>query len=277
MTGEAASPQRIARHIRTEGPIALAAYMAMALHDPRDGYYARGDPFGATGDFITAPGDEPDLRRADRAVVRRSVGPARAARSGDPGRARPGAAALAGSTCCAPLPRCRDFAAPCGSIWSRRAPSCAPSSNAASAASGLYGSTGRRICRSGPLLLVANEFLDALPIRQLVRGPEHWRERLVGIDPQDRLVLVDGPETAAATLLVPEPVRGRAAPGTVVEICPAAARLWRLPWRRGSRVIAGAALFIDYGYGGEVPGPTLQAVRQHRPVSILERAGELPI
>jgi NADH dehydrogenase [ubiquinone] 1 alpha subcomplex assembly factor 7 len=47
--------QKIARRIRAEGPLSVAAYMAMALHDPEHGYYARRDPIGAQGDFITAP------------------------------------------------------------------------------------------------------------------------------------------------------------------------------------------------------------------------------
>ena len=47
--------QKIARRIRAEGPLSVAAYMAMVLHDPEGGYYARRDPIGAQGDFITAP------------------------------------------------------------------------------------------------------------------------------------------------------------------------------------------------------------------------------
>src|SRR4051812_8887349 len=46
---------RIARRIRREGPMSIAAYMAVALHDPDSGYYASRDPFGAAGDFVTAP------------------------------------------------------------------------------------------------------------------------------------------------------------------------------------------------------------------------------
>ena len=46
---------RIARRIRREGPLSIAAFMAMALHDPHAGYYARHDPIGGAGDFITAP------------------------------------------------------------------------------------------------------------------------------------------------------------------------------------------------------------------------------
>ena len=46
---------RIARRIRREGPLSVAAFMAIALHDRESGYYARHDPLGAAGDFITAP------------------------------------------------------------------------------------------------------------------------------------------------------------------------------------------------------------------------------
>jgi NADH dehydrogenase [ubiquinone] 1 alpha subcomplex assembly factor 7 len=47
--------RKIARRIGAEGPLSVAAFMAMALHDPEDGYYARRSPVGAQGDFITAP------------------------------------------------------------------------------------------------------------------------------------------------------------------------------------------------------------------------------
>ena len=46
---------RIARRIRREGPLSIAAFMAIALHDREAGYYARHDPLGSAGDFITAP------------------------------------------------------------------------------------------------------------------------------------------------------------------------------------------------------------------------------
>src|SRR5262249_29824162 len=74
----------------------------------------------------------------------------------------------------------------------------------------------------GPMLLVANEFLDALPIRQFVRGRPKWAERMVALDDDNRLVFVDGPESPAASLLIPALHRDSAQPGTVVEICPAA-------------------------------------------------------
>ena len=57
---------------------------------------------------------------------------------------------------------------------------------------------------AGPMLIVANEFLDALPIRQLVRGHRDWSERMVALDRDDRLVFADGPESPALSLLVPD-------------------------------------------------------------------------
>ena len=47
--------QRIAALIAAQGPISVAQFMTLALHDPEGGYYATRDPFGAGGDFITAP------------------------------------------------------------------------------------------------------------------------------------------------------------------------------------------------------------------------------
>src|SRR3954452_12141802 len=55
MPGADSLASGIARRIRREGPLSIAAYMAIALHDPASGYYATRDPFGAAGDFVTAP------------------------------------------------------------------------------------------------------------------------------------------------------------------------------------------------------------------------------
>jgi len=46
---------KLSQRIASEGPISLADFMAAALGDPEFGYYMIRDPFGARGDFITAP------------------------------------------------------------------------------------------------------------------------------------------------------------------------------------------------------------------------------
>src|SRR5262249_55026791 len=74
----------------------------------------------------------------------------------------------------------------------------------------------------GPMLLVANEFLDALPIRQFVRHGAHWSERMVTLDNGNRFVFVEGPPSPIGALLVPETLREKADEGTIVEISPAA-------------------------------------------------------
>ena len=123
--------------------------------------------------------------------------------------------------------------------------------------------------RSGPILLVANEFLDALPIRQLVMTPDGWRERMVGLE-DGKLVPVAGQQPMDAA--VPEAQRD-AAPGTILETCPGAAAT---VYEAAGRLVeqGGAALFIDYGYAAPHFGSTFQAVRSHQMVDPFATPGE---
>lgn len=260
----------IARRIRREGPLSLAAFMALALHAPEHGYYARHAPLGRAGDFITAPeisqifGELIGLWCADlwrrmgrpAPVVLAELGPGRGTLMADFLRAA------------AAIPEFRRAlrlhlveASPILQAEQRR--------RLADAEPRFVG--GLDALPPGPLLLVANEFLDALPIRQLVRGQSEWAERLVTTEGEDRLAFALGPESPALSLLVPPELRG-APPGAVVEICPPAAALAA---SLGARLASepGAALFVDYGYFPSRPGPTLAAVRRHRPAGVLEDPG----
>jgi NADH dehydrogenase [ubiquinone] 1 alpha subcomplex assembly factor 7 len=125
----------------------------------------------------------------------------------------------------------------------------------------------------GPMILVANEFLDALPIRQLVRGDRHWRERMVALDPEGRFAFVDGPEHPALSLIVPKALRDAAPAGAVFEICPPALALAAALGSRLKRE-PGAALFIDYGRATSLTGASLRAVRHHQPVEPLDSPGD---
>jgi NADH dehydrogenase [ubiquinone] 1 alpha subcomplex assembly factor 7 len=123
--------------------------------------------------------------------------------------------------------------------------------------------------RNGPILLVANEFLDALPIRQLVMTENGWRERMIGLE-ESRLVPVAGQQPLDAA--VPE-ARRAAAPGTILETCPgAAATIYEVAGRLAEQ--GGAALFIDYGYAAPQFGSTFQAVRRHAMVDPFATPGE---
>jgi NADH dehydrogenase [ubiquinone] 1 alpha subcomplex assembly factor 7 len=260
--------RRIARRIRAEGPLSLAAYMAMALHDPEDGYYARRDPLGSAGDFTTAPeisqifGELIGLWCADLwqrggmpdPVQLAELGPGRGTLMADLLRAAatvPGFRRALRLTLVEASPLLR-------AVQRRRLAEAEP--NFADDVSGIP---------DGPLLLVANEFFDALPIRQLVCTPSGWAECVVTLDEAGGLAFAAGPPVPAA--LVPEALRA-AEPGAVVEIAPAAAALAAA---LGERLVRhkGAALIVDYGYFPSRLGASLAAVRGHRPAGVLEAPG----
>jgi len=263
--------RKIARRIRAEGPLSVAAYMAMALHDPDEGYYARRDPIGAQGDFITAPEISQvfgeliglwcavvwgHLGRPDP-VILAELGPGRGVLIGDLLRA----AATAPEFRRALRLHLVETSAPLRAAQERRLGQLEP----------IWVPRFEDL-PDGPMLLVANEFLDALPIRQFVRRDLHWSEQMVTLDDEDRFVFVDGPPSPIARLLIPQGFRDSAQQDTVVEVCPAALALAAALGARFSRQ-AGAALFIDYGYFPSAPGPTLCALHRHRAVSVLSSPG----
>ncbi|QKS01915.1 class I SAM-dependent methyltransferase [Sphingomonas sp. CL5.1] len=120
-----------------------------------------------------------------------------------------------------------------------------------------------------PLLIVANEFFDALPIRQLVRRGAAWHERLVAC--QDTLFLpIPGKQVPDEVI----PAHLRDAPaGAIIETSPASVGVMRV---LAARIVAqgGAMLAVDYGYEGPAVGDTLQAVRGHAYANPFEEPGE---
>nr|WP_184002157.1 SAM-dependent methyltransferase [Stakelama sediminis] len=121
----------------------------------------------------------------------------------------------------------------------------------------------------GALLTVANEFFDALPIRQLVKTGEGWRERLVAC--QDTLFLpIAGGNNFDAVI---PPHLASAPVGSILETSPASVAVMRA---LAKRLVAqgGAAIIIDYGYEGPAVGDTLQAVRGHAYANPFDQPGE---
>jgi NADH dehydrogenase [ubiquinone] 1 alpha subcomplex assembly factor 7 len=261
---------RLVRHIRAHGPMTIAAYMAMALHDPQAGYYTRRQPLGAAGDFVTAPeisqifGEVVGLGCADfwrnigrpDPVVLAELGPGRGTLMADFLRA---AAVVPGFREAARL------------VLIDASPVLREEQRRLLGAFDPLWVSGFDEVPDGPLLLVANEFLDALPIRQLIRGKAHWAERLVATDDQGRLCFAQGPESPALSLLIP-PAHRDAALGSLVELRPAAATLAAALAERLQRQ-PGAALFIDYGYIDGERGSTLAAIGAHQATGILDAPG----
>ena len=125
----------------------------------------------------------------------------------------------------------------------------------------------------GPILLVANEFLDALPVRQLVRTEDGWREVMVGVDGEGNFIEVPGRQPMDSAVAE---ARRDAPVGTVVETSPACASvLFEVAGRLAAQ--DGAALFIDYGHADGRNGSSVQAVKDHAKVGVFDAPGQADI
>ena len=227
-------------------------------------YYASRDPLGADGDFVTAPevsqmfGELVGLWAADL-LARAGVGGVAWVELG-PGRGTLSRDALAAIARAGPMPEAHLVET---SPTLRR-------SQGRLVPAAVHHDDIDTLPTDRPLMVVANEFFDALPVQQLVREPNGWRERVVEHSRRDGFGVVPGP--AVADALVPDAVR-RAPVGAVWEHGAAGLAIAR---RLGERINAqgGALLAIDYGHEGPAWGDTLQAVRAHEPVSPWEEPGE---
>lgn len=266
MSGEDAGEGRLARRIAdlilADGPITLADYMALALGDPDDGYYITRDPLGRSGDFVTAP----EISQMFGEIVGiwlveawRALGhplPVRLVELG-PGRGTLMADILRVVSRLAP-----PLAAGLDLHLVETSPALRARQAATLAGSGIAPTWHAAFADvpAGPMLLVANEFFDALPIRQFVHADGTWRERVVGLDADGRLAFGLGPGAlvgdAPARLL-----RG-AEPGAVLEVSPASTAVMNAIAERIARE-GGAALAIDYGHAETAFGDTFQAVKAH--------------
>jgi NADH dehydrogenase [ubiquinone] 1 alpha subcomplex assembly factor 7 len=260
--------ERLIRRIDRAGPMTLGEYMAECLLDPRHGYYTRRDPLGRAGDFITAPevsqmfGELIGLWLAQAWLDGGAPGEVALVELG-PGRGTLMADALRAAT------RVPGFHAAMRLHLVEASPTLREVQAAALAPYAPQFHDGLGTLPDLPLLLVANEFFDALPIRQFQRaeGPL-WHERVVGLK-DDALALGLSPPAPVAAL------EGRLAdtsPGQIVETCaPAEASAGDIGRRIAER--GGAALILDYG-DMESLGDTFQAVAAHRHADPFAAPGE---
>ena len=266
------------RLIALQGPVPFARFMAEALGNPVHGYYMRKMPFGVSGDFTTAPeisqmfgeliglwcldawqamGEPAELNLVE-------LGPGRGTLMADVLRAvRARQAFLEAARVqlveFSPHLKKQQAAALAGHsvTWRER-----------------FGELPE-----GPLILIANEFFDALPVCQFEKTERGWCERLVDLREHgadaNGFAFVLSPAPTPASALIP-PALQDAAAGAVAEVCPAGISLMHTI---AERTLAGpgAALIIDYGYARSAPGDSVQAVREHDRHPVLEAPGEADI
>ncbi|MEO8559662.1 MAG: SAM-dependent methyltransferase [Rhodospirillales bacterium] len=272
-----ATKQRLISRIRSLGPITVADFMTEALSLSRDSYYRGGDPLGAAGDFTTAPeisqmfGELIGAWLAERwqamgqpqRVLLVELGPGRGTLLAD---------ALRATRKVAGFHQALEFHLIEINATLRQAQAKAIAAVAPDLAPQWHDGFTDLTDRNVPLLLVANEFFDALPIRQLQRTERDWRERLIDIDDTGenlRYVLAPGPSPLAA-LLPADTAQAR--PGDIAELSPPSLALMQAIAERIARQ-RGAALIVDYGRAAMF-GPSLQAVANHRRAEPLDQPGQ---
>ncbi len=252
--------------IEATGPISLAEYMATCLGDPEHGYYTTRDPLGAAGDFTTAPeisqmfGEVIGLclaqawldRGAPDRIVLAELGPGRGTLMADLLRATRG------------VPGFHDAL----SLHLVETSPVLCRLQTDTIAHPLQHHASLENLPNGPLFLIANEFFDALPIRQFQRFEDRWRERVVGVkDGKLSLGLADPMPPGFLADRLSDTIEG-----DIVETCTAGEAIAAT---LGQRVAAedGVALIVDYGDWRSL-GDTFQALQNHEPVDPLASPGQ---
>ena len=260
------------RQITADGPMGIDRFMTLCLTHPSRGYYMGRDPFGRGGDFITAPevsqmfGELIGIWCAAAWQIMDMPAVINLVELG-PGR----------GTLMADLVRAATVMPGLADVLSIHLVEVSPALRAMQektlTAAGIKARWHDRFedVPTGPLLVVANEFFDALPVRQFVRAGRSLRERVVGVDAAGELIFgLGGDEVPPETM----PQWAQQVPqGAIIELSPAREAVAETI---GARLAGekGAALIIDYGHTAPGAGDTLQAVRKHRPVEVLSHPGE---
>lgn len=266
---DATLAERLARAITLGGPISVAQFIATA----NTAYYASRDPLGAEGDFITAPeisqmfGELIGLWLADlwlrwaeslidpppKLPAYLELGPGRGTLAQDALRAM------------------KRFDLAPVVHFVETSPSLRKAQIAAVPGAKFYDSY-KDVPTNTPLLVVANEFFDALPVHQVVKGDDGWHQRLVGC--QDTLFLPIAGKRVPDDVI---PTDLRAAPlGSIIETSPLSV-IYVEALAARIRAQGGAMLMIDYGYAGPAVGDTLQAVRAHGYANPFDAVGQQDI
>ena len=265
----------IRRRIAAAGPMPVNEYMTLCLADAEHGYYTTRDPFGAGGDFITAPEVSQmfgEMIGLWMAAVWKQMGSPENLRVVElgPGRGTMMKDALRAAKV---MPAFRDAViihlveiSPALVAYQQRTlePLSMP----------IYWHPALADVPAGPAIVLANEFFDALPINQAVKSERGWHERLIEIDSAGYLAFTIAPDPIPQfDRLLPPAVRN-APDDSIFE--------WRsdnVGFDLGTRLArdGGAALVIDYGHAQSAAGETLQAVGKHAYANPLSTPGGIDL
>ena len=265
--------QKLIRRIKAEGPMNVADYMAECLFNPAHGYYVKHDPFGAKGDFITAPDISQIFGELTASWLIQTW-----QSQGKP----------------SPLTLCE--IGPGRGVWikdivatiSKLQPDMFNALNVtmiekskrlAEVQAGALRTLPNKFkwldditnLPSNNTLIIANELFDALPMRQFIKNSQGWLERVVALDADDNLIFTAGTGSLSKELL---PLNAATAPdGSIFEYAPAR-EAFAQQLAEHIMLHGGAALLVDYGHAKSDLGDTLQAVRNHAYEDVFANPGQ---
>jgi len=263
----------IKAEIKAHGPINVARYMALALAHPEYGYYQKQDPFGVDGDFTTAP--EVSQMFGEMigfwcAHMWQTIGqpvPVNVVEFG-PGRGTLQVDVLRAANS---VPNFVDSL----KLWLIETSPVLRKTQQKNLGPGpkapCWVDSVSDVAK-GPLLIIGNEFFDALPVHQYVRGAEGWRERLIDVSKdEDRLAFVEA-DSLVTEGLIPDTLPGNKI-GDVYEDQRISQTIMQ---DIAGRIVdqGGVGIFIDYGHDRHGVGDTLQALKNHQFVDVLECPGD---
>jgi NADH dehydrogenase [ubiquinone] 1 alpha subcomplex assembly factor 7 len=261
----------IRARIAQTGPMPVAEFMAMCLYDPQHGYYGHRSPFGAAGDFVTAPeisqmfGELVGLWAAEvwqaigkpDPVALIELGPGRGTMMADALRAARAAPDFRRAVRVHLIETSLDLQA-------RQRATLSTDDDVP-----LRWHATLDDVPGTASIIVANEFFDAQPIRQAERRPTGWHERMLAVDASGALTLTIAHDPLPSLGPSLPPALAQAAIGEIFE--------WRsakFAIEIARRAAAGsAALIIDYGHVKSATGDTFQALRSHRYANPLASPG----
>ncbi len=268
--------EHIKNRIRTEGPLSVEDYMSEALANPTHGYYMTGDPLGRQGDFVTAPeisqmfGELIGLwcatiweQMGSPANINLiEIGPGRGTLMSDSLRALSG------------VP---DFLAACRIYMIENSPSLQrrQKRNLKVLNLDIQWRSNIKDVPAGPFILIANEVIDVLPIRQFEKSELGWLERKIDCDSSGNLVWVLEQRPISEGNLIPRELIG-STKGSVFELGQKGMLLVK-DITQSVVQFGGAALIIDYGYSKNGVGDTLQGIRKHCYHNVLRDPGEVDL
>lgn len=261
---------RIANHIKTSGPLPLAEFMHWCMADPKDGYYANQEAIGAKGDFITAPEISQMFGEMIGIWAVESWEHLGKPSSFNLVEFGPGKGTLMQDLLRIGNAVPQFLQAANVQMIETSEKLIEKQKSALREHDNIAWHKSITDIPDQPTLVVANEFLDVLPIRQYVKTGNEWREHAIGLDENENLTW-----TLGAGKLEPDDLpegADKEPEGAIFEIS-TIRESFIANTAEHLKANKGAALFIDYGHGKTGFGDTLQAMRNHGFADILDEPG----